>query len=96
MLFFFLNENNKKLKHQQNIHAKKLFDLGFQNPQTSHHPDKVIFYYSSHVLTKSEKSLLFKGLNFAVPPKTLEYADCLLPFGLLYRDIQNLVITEEK
>ena len=38
----FLNKNNRKLKHQQDIHSKSLFDLGFENSQTSHDPDKVI------------------------------------------------------
>ena len=42
------------------------------------------------------KSLLCKGLNFAIPPKTLEYADYLLPFKLLYRDINNVDITNER
>ena len=65
-----LNKNDKKLKHQQDIHSKKIFDLGFESSQTSHDPDKIIFNNSSHVLTKSEKSLLCKGLNFAIPPKT--------------------------
>ena len=74
----FLNKNDRKLKHQQDILSKKLFDLGFENSQTSHDPDKVIFSYSSHVLTGNEKSLLCKGLNFAIPPKTLKYADVLL------------------
>ena len=46
-----LHKNDRKLKHQQDIHSKKLFDLGFENSQTSHDPDKVIFNYSSHVLT---------------------------------------------
>ena len=35
-------------------------------------------------------------MNFAIPPKTLEYADYLLPFGLLYHDVHNLDITNEK
>ena len=87
--FLFLNKKNRKLKHQQDIHSKKLFDLGFENSQTAHDPDRVIFNYSSHVLTESEKSLLCKGLNFAIPPKTLEFADYLLPFELFYRDIHN-------
>ena len=91
-----MNKNDRTLKHQQDIHSKKLFDLGTENSQTSHDPDKVIFNYSSHVLTENEKSLLCKGLNFAIPPKTLEYADYLLPFELLYCDIQNLDITNEK
>ena len=86
----FLNKNDVKLKHQQEIHSKKFFDLGFENSQISHDP------YSSHVLTESEESVLCKGLNFAIPPKTPEYAAYLLPFELLYRDIHNLDITNEK
>ena len=40
-----------------------LFDLGFENSQTAHDPDRVIFNYSSHVLTESEKNFLCKDLN---------------------------------
>ena len=79
----FLNKNDRKLKHQQDIHSKKLFDLGFENYQTQHDPGVPIFNYSSHVLTESEKSLLCKSLNFAILPKTLKYADYLLLFELL-------------
>ena len=92
----FLNKNDRKLKHQQDIFSKKLFDLGLENSQTSHDSDKVIFNYLSHVLIESEKCLLCKGLNFVIPPKTLENADYLLPFELLYRDIHNLDITNKK
>ena len=60
----------------------KLFDLGFENSQISHNPDKVIFNHFSHVLIETEKSLLCKGLNFAIPSKTLEHANYLLPFQL--------------
>ena len=49
----FLNKNYRKLKHQQDIYSKKLFDLGFENSQTSHDSDKVIFNYSPHVLIES-------------------------------------------
>ena len=51
----FLNKNDKKLKNQQDIHSKKLFNLGRESSKTSHDPQKVIFNYSSHVLTESEK-----------------------------------------
>ena len=54
----------------------------------------MIFNYSSHVLTESEKRLLSKGLNFTIPPDKLEYSDFLLPFELLYREIQNLDVTD--
>ena len=92
----FLNKNDKKLKNQQDIHSKKLFNLGIESSKMSHDPQKVIFNYSSHVLTESEKSLLCKGLNFAIPPDKLEYSDFLLPFELLYRDIQNLDVIDQK
>ena len=35
-------------------------------------------------------------MNFSILPKTLEYADYLLPFELLYHAIHNLDITKEK
>ena len=92
----FLTKNDRKLKHQQDTHSKKLFDLGFESSQTLHDPDKVSFNYSSHGLNESKKNLLFKALNFAIPLKTLEYANYLLSFELLYRDIHNLDITNEK
>ena len=41
-------------------------------------------YKTSHVLTDHEKSRLSKGLNFAIPPTDINYADYLLPFELLY------------
>ena len=53
-------------------------------------PEKVLFNFSSHQLTEHEKSLLSRGLNFAIPPKSLNYADYLLPFVLLFRDIALL------
>ena len=43
-----------------------------------------------------KKSFLYKGLNFTIPPKTLEYAGYLLPFELFNHDIHKLDITNEK
>ena len=91
-----LNKNDKKLKNRQDILSKKLFNLGIESSKTSHDPEKVIFNYSSHVLKEREKGLLCKGLNFAIPPDKLEYSDFLLPFELLYREIQNLDVTDQK
>ena len=51
----FLNKNNKKLENQQDIYSKKVFNLGIESSKTSNDPQKVIFNYSSHVLTESEK-----------------------------------------
>ena len=43
-------------------------------------------------LTDAEKSLLVKGLSFALPPKQLSYSDYLINFELFYRSIDNLKI----
>ena len=40
-----------------------------------------------------EKSVLFEGLQFALPPKRLEYADYMRPFGLPFRDITTNDLT---
>ena len=54
----FLNKNDRKLKNKEDIHSKKLFDLGIESSKTSHNPENVVFNYASNVLTESEKSLL--------------------------------------
>ena len=96
VICLFLTKNDRTLAHHQNIHSKKLFNLGLEVSKVSHDPNKIIFNYSSHNISKSEKSLLCKGLNFAIPPDKLEYSDYLLPFELLYRDIKDLDFLNEK
>ena len=53
----------------------------------------LIFNFSSHVLNTTEKSLLSKGLDFAIPRKNINYADCMIPFELLYRDVDSLDVS---
>ena len=65
--------------------TKKLFNLSIKSSKTSNNLEKVIFNYSSHVLTDSEKGLLCKGLNFAIPPDKLECSDFLLLFIVTYK-----------
>ena len=55
----------------------------------------IIIDGSSHVLTPHQESILLKGLNFATPPKKLKYEDFMLPFELLYRDIEKTDKNEE-
>ena len=38
----------------------------------SHDPEKFIFNFSSHELISSEKSILSKGLCFAIPPREID------------------------
>ena len=83
-MFLFLNKNDRKLENQQDIHSKKLFIWTLKIFKLmSHDTDKVIFNYSYHVLIESDKFLICKGLNLAILPKTLEFADYLLPFEQL-------------
>ena len=68
-------------------------------PETSldsHDPEKVISNFSSDILSDSKKSLLCKGLRFALPPKKIDYADFLLQFELLYRDTLQFNLLSEK
>ena len=92
----FLGSNDRNISKIRKTQSKKLGNLCSNNSYfesaTSHDPDKVLFNFSSHQLTEHEKSLLTKGLNFAIPPKNLNYADYMLPFELLFRDIDLLDI----
>ena len=97
----FLNINNKKLNRDKRIQNKKFSNLVLENfnliSETSHDPEKMIFNFSSHELSDDEKSLLCKGLNFSIAPKCLDYADHMLPFELLFRDInKNEMPSEDK
>ena len=41
-----------------------------------------------------EKTVLAKGLNFALRPKKVIYADYLTPYELLFRDIKELYVDD--
>ena len=64
-----------------NMHVKSITD------NASHDRDKVIYNFSNYHLTDSD--ILIKGLNFAIPPKKIEYSKFLLPFELLFHDIKS-------
>ena len=68
-----ISNNKKSILKCKYTHKKKLSDLipGYEVNLTrfSHDPNKVIFNFSSYVLTEDEKSLLCKGLKFCIPPK---------------------------
>ena len=96
VICLFLTQNDRKLAHHQNIYSKKLFNLGLEFSKVSHDADKIIFNSSSYTLSKSEKRLLCKNVNFAIPPDSFEHSDYLLPFELSYRDIKDLDLSNEK
>ena len=50
---------------------------------TCQDPDKVVFNFSSYNLSDNEEIPLSKGLRFAIPLKTIEYSEFLVPFEML-------------
>ena len=94
----FLALNDKNISKTRKNQSKKLhnpcLNNSYHNSVTSHDPDKVIFNFLDHVLNTIEKSLLSKGLNFAIPPKNINYTDFMLPLELLYRDVDSLEVSK--
>ena len=78
------------LNHDSN-QQKKFNKLLIEN-RPKQDPEKVIFNFSKLSLTDAEKTLLVKGLSFALPPKQLNYSDYFINFELFYRSIDNLKI----
>ena len=87
----FLVASDKSILHHDNIQKRK-----FKNhlevllkEVINDNPNKVIFNFYSYELNDVEKSVLGKGLNFSVKPKSIEYSEFLLPFELLFRDLKQ-------
>ena len=79
--------NDKNITKVKETHCKKLKKLGLVSPVRSHNPDKIVINQSSHQLSDIEKTVLVKGLHFALPPKKLNYADYLTPYELVCSEI---------
>ena len=52
---------------------KRVKDRRTVGTTLTHDPKEVIYNFSSYVLSETEKALLCKGLNFAIPPKKLKF-----------------------
>ena len=89
--------NDKSLSKFRKNHGKRLHNLyldkSYHKSVTSHEPNKIIFSFSDYVPNTTEKFLLSKGLNFTIPPKNINYADIMLPFELLYWDVDSLEVS---
>ena len=69
----------KLQKSIRNIHETSIID------NVSYDPNKVIHNFSYYHLTDSDKLLLISGLNFAIPPKNIEFSKFVLLFELQFR-----------
>ena len=61
----FLICNDKNIQKCKEVQDQKILKLG-KNSLSRNNPDKVIYNFSSVTLSDSDKSLLSKGLNFAL------------------------------
>ena len=91
----FLVSNDIVIRKNDKIHGRKLqnwiLDIHDESiiDNVSHDPNKVIYNFSSYHLTDFDKLLLIEVLNFAIPPKEIEYSKFLLPFELLFLGIKS-------
>ena len=96
-LLVSIDKNIYKIHKNQGKKRSNLFLYNsYHNSITSVNPDKVIFNFSNflhHILNTAQKSLASKQLNFAVHAKNINYADYMLPFELLYRDVDFLEVS---
>ena len=84
----FLISNDKVVTKQKDIQDRKIIGL-IKGKGKGIDPEKVIFNFSSYVLSDNEKSLLSKGLNFSLPNKKVEISEYLCPFELFYRQVND-------
>ena len=90
LISLFAKSNDAMLSKCQQRHKKKLYNLGyFEKDKDINDPDQVIHNHSSYTLSDVEKSLLAKGLNFALPPQRIDLANYLTPFELLYKEVKG-------
>ena len=75
----FLTSKNNNIQKVWKVQGKRI-------SVTSHVLEKVLLNFSNYSLAEHQKSLLSRGLNFAILPKNINYADYLLPLKLLFRD----------
>ena len=85
LISFITKIIHKTIVNVKRNHEKKLLNLGVNNSLKSLEPSKVIFNYSSRLLTPKEESLLAFGLNFKLPNFKIDYFKYFLAFENLYQ-----------
>ena len=86
---FLIGHDKAVLNHKQ-IQNKKLNNIKVTTLENStHNPGQVIYNFSDYELTECGKSVVCKGLEFAIPFNKLEYADFMMRFELLFCVIKN-------
>lgn len=73
------------------INSRKTNNL--KDKKLQHHYEIIIFRDSTYILSKAEKYLYLRGLDFSILITIVNY---LVDFELLYRDIRNLNVVSAK
>ena len=81
--------NDKNIKKCKAVQDCNILNLG-KNSLSRNTPEKVIYNFSSVTLSDSNKSLLSKDLNFALPSSSLDYSKHLVDHELFFRDMLSL------
>ena len=85
LIIVFTNSKDKIVRKVQETHKRKLYNLGFfECHKELNDLNQDIMSFSSYRLNDAEKLLLGKVLNFALPPKIFNCADCFLPLKMVY------------
>ena len=82
------SSNEKSLVRIRFVHQRKLRTLGYIEQDALPH-DKVIFNFSTRVLTTIEKTVLSKGLKFAIHDNKPKFLDHFLPFEKLFKHLSR-------
>ena len=89
LLCFVDRINDKKIDTVERVHQRKLFNLGLEKERETLDPDCVVFNFSTVRLSEQLKSVLARGLRYAIPPNKLNLAQFLLPFEKLLRSLHS-------
>ena len=81
----FANSYFKTIKRVSGMQDYKIAEL--LRSTLTHDPKEVIDNFSSYVLLQTEKALLWKELNFAIPTKKSKFDNYLLLFEILFGDV---------
>ena len=95
IISLFSKSNDATLSKCKDLQKKKLYKLGyFERDKETNDPDQVIHNFSAYQLSDEEKSLLAKGLNFSIPPKSINFADYMTPFETLFKDVKSCDVSK--
>ena len=80
--------DDKLLTKQKQIEDRKIIRLIKGNGKGTD-PEKVIFNFSSYMLSDNDNSFLPKGLHFLLPNKKIETQEYICPSDIPYRQISD-------